>query len=115
MTELNKQDIQLLLDTWQKEMQAVSEQMGKLFRIFNYSEGPLPDSIDFLQDGYTRLLANHIGFDFDVLFDWWLTHEYGENPLEIGFVGEELTSIKNNEELAAWIVEFKETENKVRH
>lgn len=107
---LDKQDIQLVLDTWQRQMQAVSVQIEKLFRLFNYNGGALPDSIDFLQEGYTRLLANHIGFDFDVLLDWWLTHDFGERPLEIGFEGEELVSIKNNKELAEWIVEFKERE-----
>ena len=62
---LDKQDIQLVLDAWQKEMQAVSEQIEKLFRLFNYHGGALPDSIDYLQEGYTRLLADHIGFDFE--------------------------------------------------
>ena len=109
---LNKQDIQLVLDAWQKEMQAVSLQIDKLFRLFNYHGGALPDSIDFLQEGYTRLLSNHIGFDFEVLLDWWLTHEYGKRPLEIGWVGEELVSIRSNRELAEWIVEFKEKEGK---
>ena len=103
---MNKQDIQLVLDTWQKEMQAVSEQIDKLFRIFNYCGGPLPDAIDYLQEGYTRLLADHIGFDFQVLLDWWLTHEFGERPMEIGFVGEELRTIKDNKELAEWIVDL---------
>src|SRR5690554_4276241 len=101
--QLNKQDIQLLLDAWQKEMQAVSEQIDELFRIFNYCGGPLPDSIVSLQEGYTRLLANHIGFDFDVLLDWWLAHEYGKRPMEIGWKGEELSTIKDNKELAEWI------------
>lgn len=105
---LDKQDIQTVLDTWQKEIQAVSEQIEKLFRLFNYNGGALPDSIDFLQEGYTRLLANHIDFDFEVLIDWWLTHDFGNRPLEIGWVGEELVSIKNNKELAEWIVEFRE-------
>lgn len=103
--QLNKQDIQLVLDAWQKEMQAVSEQIDKLFRLFNYHGGALPDSIDYLQEGYTRLLADHIGFDFEVLLDWWLTHEYGKRPLEIGFEGEELVSIGSNRELAEWIVD----------
>ena len=110
--QLNKQDIQLLLDAWQKEMQAVSEQMEKLSRLFNYSEGELPVSIDILQEGYTRLLADYIGFDFQVLLDWWLTHEYGERPLEIGWKGGELVSIGSNRELAEWIVGFKEREGK---
>lgn len=109
--QLDKQDIQLLLDTWQKEMQAVNEQIEELFRIFNYCGGPLPDSVDSLQEGYTRLLADHIGFDFQVLLDWWLTHEFGERPLEIGWVGEELRTIENNEELAGWIVEYRERES----
>ena len=107
---LNKKDIQLLLDVWQKEMQAVSEQTGKLFRVFNYAGGPLPDSIDSLQEWCTRLLANHIGFDFDVLLDWWLTHDFGKRPLEIGFVGEELVAIEDNGDLAEWIIEFRERE-----
>lgn len=107
---LDKQDIQLLLDAWQKEMQDVSEQIEKLFRIFNYCGGPLPDSIDSLQEGYTRLLADHIGFDFDVLLDWWLTHDFGKRPLEIGWEGEELVSVKNNKELSEWIVGFRERE-----
>lgn len=107
---LTKQDIQLELDTWQRQMQAVSVQIEKLFRLFHYNGGALPDSIDFLQEGYTRLLSNHIGFDFEVLLDWWLTHNFGKRPLEIGFEGEELVSIKNNKELAEWIVEFKKKE-----
>ena len=113
MSNLNKQDVQLVLDAWQKEMQAVSEQIEKLFRIFNYCGGPLPDSIDSLQEGYTRLLAEHIGFDFQVLLDWWLTHEFGERPMEIGFVGEELRTIESNRELAEWIVEFRERRMKL--
>ena len=36
---LDKQDIQLVLDTWQRQMQAVSVQTEKLFRLFNYSGG----------------------------------------------------------------------------
>lgn len=109
---LNKQDIQLELDTWQRQMQAVSVQIEKLFRLFNYNGGALPDSIDYLQEGYTRLLSKHIGFDFEVLLDWWLTHDFGKRPLEIGFEGEELVSIGSNRELAEWIVEFKEREGK---
>lgn len=108
--QLNKQDIQLVLDDWQKYMQAVSEQIEKLFRLFNYHGGALPDSVDYLQEGYTRLLAVHIGFDFDVLLDWWLSHNFGKRPLEIGFKGEELVAIKDNKELAEWIVKFKERE-----
>lgn len=107
---MNKQDIQLVLDAWQKEMQAVGEQMEKLYRLFGYNEGGFSGSIGFLQEGYTRLLADHIDFDFDILIDWWLAHDFGKRPLEIGFKGEELTSIKNNKELAEWIVEFKREE-----
>lgn len=110
--QLNKQDIQSVLDTWQKEMQAVGEQMEKLSRLFNYSDGALPDSVDYLKEGYTRLLADHIGFDFEVLLDWWLSHEYGKHPLEIGWVGEELRTIENNEELVEWIIEYREREGK---
>lgn len=36
---LSKQDIQLVLDAWHKEMQAVSKQIEKLFRLFDCSGG----------------------------------------------------------------------------
>lgn len=107
---MNGQDIQLVLDTWQRHIKDVSVQTEQLYRLFNYSGGALPESIDFLQEGYTQLLSNHIGFDFEVLLDWWLTHDFGERPLEIGWVGEELVSIKDNKELAEWIVRFRERE-----
>ena len=95
------------LNRWQKVMQAMDARMSALFALTGDTDGPLPRAIGELQENYTRLLTEHLGWDSDALQDWWLDHEFGAIPMQAGFKGEGMREIRDNADLAWFIHEDK--------
>lgn len=95
------------LNRWQKVMQVMDEKMSALCALTGGTDGPLPRAIGELQEKYTRLLTEHLGWDSDALQDWWLYHEFGASPMQAGFKGEGMREIRDNADLARFIHEDK--------
>lgn len=91
------------LNRWQKVMQAMDERMVALYALTGYTDGPLSHAIGEIQEEYTRLLSEHLEWDYGTLQDWWLEHEFGANPMQAGFNGECMREISENAELAGFI------------
>jgi len=102
----DKAKILHILDQWRDAMLACDEQMDIVAGAFGDNpEGRLPSAVYGLQGAFTRSVADQLGWCDDALIDWWLTHRFGEVPMQAGFTGEPMRSLASNEDLAQLIAE----------
>lgn len=95
-----------ILTAWQTSMQLCEERMDQLAAVAGpVVESPLGDAVYGLMGAYTRQVADQIGWDWGTLESWWCENHFGERPLNIGFVGQEMRTVATVEELAAFIAE----------
>lgn len=94
------------LSDWQRRMQALESAMDRMRELTGCApESPLCEAIYSVAGAYTTAVAHLIGWDDDCLQDWWLSHNFGERPMSIGFPGEPLREIATVDQLAEFIVE----------
>lgn len=94
------------LRRWDEAMSECNQRMDQLSELTGqvvYS--PLGDAVFGLMGEYTRQLADQIGWDCDALHAWWLEHNFGERPMNMGFPGEQLRSISTIDQLADFVFE----------
>lgn len=102
MTEDN---ILAQLTRWQEAMAECELRMSELTLLLGCQpESPLIASSYGLMGAYTHTIADTLGWDDQCLTAWWLDHNFGERPMQIGFPGEPLRSIDSIEALADFIV-----------
>jgi hypothetical protein len=95
-----------ILDAWREHLLAVDQKMLALEELAGGSpESPLPSAVRALQGELTRQVAARLGWCEETLTDWWLTHNFGEQPMRMGLKGAPLRVIASNLELAAFIAE----------
>jgi hypothetical protein len=94
------------LTKWQEAILAVTTEFSVLEHMFGAApEGPLPTAIHSLIGAYTHAVSDVLGWDYGTLEDWIYTHNFGERPMEIGFSGQPLRTMKTIEDLAQFIFE----------
>lgn len=95
-----------ILTAWQTSMQLCEERMEQLAAVAGpVVESPLGDAVYGLMGAYTRQVAEIIGWDYETIEAWWCENNFGERPMQIGFVGQEMRTVATVEELAAFIAE----------
>lgn len=95
-----------ILTAWQAAMAECEARMDQLAAVAGpVVESPLGDAVYGLMGTYTQQIAEIIGWDENTLSAWWLEHDFGKRPLQIGFVGQEMRTVATVEELAAFIAE----------
>ena len=69
------------------------------------AESPLGDAVYHVMGEYTKAVADLIEWDEGTLSAWWLSHQFGNNPMEIGFATEPMQHISTIDQLADFIIE----------
>lgn len=99
-------EILQILSKWQEAILATTKEFSVLEHMFGAApEAPLPTAIHGLIGAYTHAVADLLGWDYGTLEDWIYTHNFGERPMEIGFSGQPLRTMKSIEDLAQFIFE----------
>ena len=80
-------------------MSELSELTGEIV------ESPLGNSVYHVMGEYTKAVADLIEWDEGTLSAWWLSHQFGELPLNISFTGEPARHIETIDQLADFIIE----------
>lgn len=95
-----------ILTAWQQRMQDCEAQMTAVNALFGAApESPLPAAVYHLMGDYTRTIAARIDWCGDTLAAWWLEHNFGERPMQIGLGNEPLRTVSTIEELAQFIAD----------
>lgn len=96
-----QQEILATLLAWQMAMVECSNKMDRLRALVgDLTESPFGDAINGLMDAYTESVAVQIGWDGNALTAWWLDHDFGAKPMQIGLKDEPLRRVSNLDELA---------------
>lgn len=93
------------LDRLQALVMPASCAIDQLSSLVLSHEGPLFDAVGRLVDEVIRRVASSIGTDYDLLSDWWLTHQFGATPMTVIINGGPKLLLSTNAELAAFIAE----------
>ncbi len=103
---LSDDEIRISLSRWNTSVQACSEMMDGFNSLVGYAgEHPFGKAIYGVMDSYTRSVAEVVGWDYDTLTDWCVSHEFGASPMMIGFKGEPMREITTIEALSDFIIE----------
>ena len=97
MTQAEKR---ALLEAWQAHMQAVEARMDVLRReLFVAPESPLWSAISQMQEAYTHATSDALGWSRCWLEAWWLEAEFGDKPMECGWVDAPWQALSTLDEL----------------
>lgn len=103
---MNEEHIRSSLKRWHESMQECDLRMSELSELTGQVvESPLGDAVYHVMGEYTKAVADIIEWDEGVLSDWWLSHQFGENKMKIGFAMEPMQSISTIDQLADFIIE----------
>jgi hypothetical protein len=100
---MKHEQILALLDKWEDALSEIGPHLNDFISLAG-CEGPLLESIYTLANAYTAQIAEAINWDAEALTDWWVTHDFGEKPMQAGLRGEPLQTLKSNDDLARFIV-----------
>ena len=103
---MTAQHITTELDRLQELVQPADSAIDKLSNLVLSHEGPLFDAVGRLLDEIVRRVAASINADYDLLQDWWLTHQFGATPMTVIIDGGPARQLHNNGDLAAFLVEI---------
>lgn len=99
-------EIRQTLRFWNDSMQECEQRMDQLADLAGQVvESPLGDAVYHVMGEYTKAVADMIGWDESVLSDWWVSHQFGERPMKIGFAGDEMRTIATIDALADFIID----------
>lgn len=94
------------LRRWNDSMQECDMRMSELAELTGQVvESPLGDAVYHVMGEYTKAVSDLIEWDKGTLSAWWLSHQFGENPMEIGFAKEPMQNLSTIEQLADFIIE----------
>lgn len=94
------------LDRLQTLIQPADDAIAQLSTLVRSHEGPLFDAVGRLTDELVRRVAASINADYDLLQDWWLTHQFGATPMAVIIDGGPARQLHNNADMAAFLVEI---------
>lgn len=103
---MTAQHITTELDRMQALIQPTYDAIDQLSALVRSHEGPLFDAVGRLTDELVRRVATSINADYDLLQDWWLTHQFGATPMTVIIDGGPARQLHNNGDLAAFLVEI---------
>lgn len=97
--------IRSALKRWHEAMHECDTRMDQLADIAGQIvESPLGDAVYHVMGEYTKAVADLIDWDESALSDWWLSHQFGERPMNIGLPGEEMQTLSDIDQLADFII-----------
>jgi len=98
--------IRQTLQQWNDAMQECDARMSDLAELTGQVvESPLGDAVYHVMGEYTKAVADLVEFDEGTLSAWWLSRQFGEYPMEIGFAREPMQHISTIDQLADFIIE----------
>ena len=93
------------LDRLQTLFTPADDAMVDLSNLVGGHDGSLFNAINALQDALLHDLAQSIGCTRALLVDWWVTHEWGSNPMVVYIDYGPAQRINSNAGLAAFLAE----------
>lgn len=91
------------LDKMKALVQPVDNAIEQLSKLVGSHEGPLFDAIGKLQDDIARRVAASVGCSYELISDWWLTHEFGATPMVVTVDRGPRQFLCNNADMAAFL------------
>lgn len=93
------------LDRLQALVMPASRAIDQLSSLVLSHEGPLFDAVGRLLDELVRRVATSTRADYDLLQDWWLTHQFGATPMTVIINDGPELLLCSNAGMAAFIAE----------
>lgn len=91
------------LDKMKELVQPAESAIEQLSKLVGSHQGPLFDAVGKLQDDIARRVAVSVGCSYELISDWWLTHEFGSKPMTVSVNGGPRQLLCNNADMAAFL------------
>ena len=103
---MTKAKTEALLNEWMQKTRALELQLNQLMEIIGCNpESPLIDAVSQAQDMLCKMIAGKTGGDEAMLSDWWLSHDFGQQPMAVCAEGQDWRDLTSNADMADFILE----------